>query len=242
MGVLNSNASDSDYSSSFFSALKVKEIEKYSTFFSINAYLRNEVPLLNTRVRKSNNYFMSSFKFFSIGVGLNYFTYPVKVVSNNTNSLNKFLSGKHFACRTFVSLQNRFIVFYKNGFNNFFTKNFISLLNPFFVKIDLSVSSLAGSYFGLKLLDFSNSIDYTIYSVGFETSLDYIPLIYQGHHGNPNTSKSAVIMPTVIFTEKSSTYLNLEGLLQKTHVAVSHDKIIKKDNEVFKALSDFSHF
>lgn len=69
---------------------------------------------------------------------------------------------------------------------------------------------------------------------------EYYPLIYQGHHGNSMTSFSAIVMPTAIFTEKSSNFLNLEGLIQKANAAVSADKLVKKDWEIFKALVDFA--
>jgi NADH dehydrogenase/NADH:ubiquinone oxidoreductase subunit G len=44
--------------------------------------------------------------------------------------------------------------------------------------------------------------------------------VYQGHHGDANTETSDVILPSTIFVEKISTYLNIFGMAQKTEMAV----------------------
>lgn len=239
LGTLLNRSSYSDYSSFYFSSVRVKDLESYSTFLSVNSYLRNEIPLLNTRVRKSNNYYMSSFRFFGVGVGANYFTYPVKLISNNSRGLSVILSGKNYFSKVLIKLKNRFVVFYKPYSIYFFNKFFKLLFNPLFVRIDNSVSELASSHLGLStnLPLNKNSL---VYSIGLDTGFNYAPLIYQGHHGSSVTSNSLIALPVTVFSEKSSHYLNLEGLVQKSHSAVSHDKLVKKDWEIFRALGDFS--
>lgn len=238
LGLLTNRSMYNDYSASYFSSVRVKDVESYSLFLSVNSYLRNEIPLLNTRVRKSSNYYMSSFKFFGIGVGVNYFTYPVKLISNNTRGLYTVLGGKSYISKILVKLQSRFVVFYKSYSSYFFNKFFKLLFKPLFIRVDNSVSELALAHLGLNSNFFINK-NSLIYSVGFNTSSDYTPLIYQGHHGNSATLNSLIVLPVTIFSEKSSHYLNLEGLVQKSHAAVSHDKLVKKDWEIFKALKDY---
>lgn len=231
-----------DYSSSYFSAIRVKDLEAFSTFFSLGVYLRNEVPLLNTRVRKSSNFYMSSFKFFCVGVGVNYFTYPVKLISNNSNSVFKVFNGKHYVSKNLSKIKGRSVIFYKQLQFNCFKKS-LSFFDPIFVRIDNTLTDLGLSHFGIKnpsmIVEKNLKSDY-IYSVGFNTHLNYKPLIYQGHHGNAFTSLSLLVMPTSLFSEKSSTYLNLEGLVQKAHSAISQDKLVRKDWEIFTALSEFN--
>lgn len=242
LGYLKNRSYSNDYSSSYFSSIRVKDVEAFSTFFSLGVYLRNEVPLLNTRVRKSNNFYMSSFKFFCAGVGANYFTYPVKLFSNNTKSVFKALNGKHYISKNLSKIKNRFIIFYKHIQLGCFEKSFKLIFNPIFIKIDNSLTELALSHFGIK--SFSEAVEHSksqhVYSVGFDATLNYKPLIYQGHHGNALTASSLVVMPVALFSEKSSNYLNLEGLVQKAHSAISPDKLVKKDWEIFTALSEFN--
>lgn len=242
LGILNCRAYNHDYSSSYFSSIRVKDVEAYSSFLSVNIYLRNEIPLLNTRVRKSNNYYMSSFKFFCAGVGTNYFTYPVMLVSNNVNSLNRVLIGKSYLSKTLMKLKNRFVVFYKQDYFYLFSKFFKLFFSPAFIKIDNSLSDLMLSHLGLKNQFFvKHGYEANcFYSIGLDTSLEYSPLIYQGHHGNNVTVDSLIIMPVPVFSEKSSHFLNLEGLTQKSHAAVSHDKLVRKDWEIFMALIEFN--
>lgn len=231
LGVLKMRAHFNDYSSSYFSNARVKDVETFSTFFSLGVYLRNEVPLLNTRVRKSSNFYMSSFKFFCSGVGTNYFTYPVKLISNNANSVFKVFSGKHYISKSFSKIKNRLVIFYKQNYFNYFEKSFKMIFNPIFIKIDSTLTDLALSHFGIKnKVKFEKNTKFQyIYSVGFNTDLDSTPLIYQGHHGSAFTSSSLLVMPTSLFCEKSSSYLNLEGLVQKAHSAVSQDKLVRMD-------------
>ena len=244
LGLLSSRSYSNDYSSSYFSSIRVKEIETYSSFLSVNVYLRNEVPLINTRVRKSSNYYMSSFKFFCVGVGVNYYTYPVKLISNNTNSLNKILCGKTIISKLLLKLKSNFVYFYKQNYFKFLGKIFNLSFQPHYVKIDNSTFDLTSSHLGFKPSDsavnlHSNKLKYS-YSIGFDLDKEYYPLIYQGHHGNSMTSSSVVVMPAAIFTEKSSNFLNLEGLVQKANAGVSPDKLVKKDWEIFRALADFA--
>lgn len=238
-GILSSYSPYHDYSSSYFSPIRVKDIETYSTFLSINSYLRNEIPLLNTRVRKSNNFYMSSFKFFGVGVGYSYFTYPIKLISNNTSSLYRVLNGKSYISKLLSSSERGLVVFHKFMSSHFFTKTFKLTLKPLLIKIDNSVSTLISAHLGLVDSNFVSASS-PVYSVGFDTNLNYSPLVYQGHHGNSSMSTSLVVMPSTVFSEKNSNFLNLEGIMQKSHTAVSADLLVRKDEEIFKALIEFS--
>lgn len=228
-----------DYSSYYFSSVRIRDIEVHSSFLSINSYLRNEVPLLNSRVRKSNNFYMSDFKFFGVGVGSNFFTYPVKLISNNTNKLFRILNGKSYVSKSLVSAKHNLVVFHKFDSTNHFNRIFTSLFKPFFVKIDNCVSYLISSHIGLNLEKFDSS-SRSFYSIGFNNDVDYSPIVYQGHHGNSHTSDSCVIIPSTVFSEKTSNFLNLEGILQKAHAATSPELLVKKDEEIFKALTELN--
>lgn len=182
---------------------------------------------------------MSDFKFFGVGVGLNFFTYPVKLISNNTNKLFKILNGKSFFSKSLISVKQNLVVFHKFNSTNYFNKVFSSLFRPFFIKIDDCVSYLISSHIGLNLEKFNSSLC-SFYSVGFNNDVDYLPLVYQGHHGNSYTSNSCVIIPSTVFSEKTSNFLNLEGILQKAHAATSPELLVKKDEEIFKALVELN--
>lgn len=238
-GLLRYNFAYSDYSSYYFSPIRVKEIETYSTFLSVNSYLRNEIPLLNSRVRKSYNFFMSNFRFFGVGVGSSYFTYPVRLISNNTNSLFNLLNGKSYISKMFLSSTLNLVIFYKFNLTFYFNKFFKAMFNPLTIKIDDSVTSLISAHLGFNN-DYSDYVFSPVFSIGLNTDINYFSTIYQGHHGAYNTLSSYVVMPTALFCEKGANFLNLEGILQKSHAAISPDALIKKDDEIFKALNELN--
>lgn len=239
LGLFKSYSYSSDYSYYYFSSVRVKEVENFSNFISVNSYLRNEIPLLNSRVRKSSNFYMSAFKFFGVGVGSNYFTFPVKLISNNTNSLNKIFNGKSFISKFILSSKSKLLIFYNFNLSFYLNSTFKKLFTPLFIRVNSSISKLACSHLGYNFLN-NHSLTGFVYSIGFNTDLNYTSLIYQGHHGTLSNFSSHVVIPTTMFAEKTSNFLNLEGLVQKAHMAVSTSLMVKKDEEIFKALNEVS--
>lgn len=238
MGLLDSYSGAVDYSSLYFSAIRIKELEHYQLFVSLNSYLRIEIPLLNTRVRKSYNHYMSGFKFLAAGVGLSYFTYPVKLVSNNKLSTLRFLNGKLFFSRFLALVKNKAVIFYNNSSYYFLPSFFTKIFNPVTINVQSSISSLTAKHAGLFLSPNYSSSEF--YMVGANIGSSVVPLVYQGSHGVPVAANSLLILPTAIFVEKTSNYLNIEGSLQKAHAATTCDRLIKKDWEVFAALFEFN--
>ncbi|MDX1924022.1 MAG: NADH-quinone oxidoreductase subunit NuoG [Rickettsiaceae bacterium] len=45
-------------------------------------------------------------------------------------------------------------------------------------------------------------------------------IVYIGHHGDINAGKADIVLPGCAFTEKDATYINNEGIIQKTYTAV----------------------
>ncbi len=54
-------------------------------------------------------------------------------------------------------------------------------------------------------------------------------VIYIGHHGDRSAYRANVILPGAAYTEKEATYVNLEGRVQRTNVAVSPPNQAKQD-------------
>lgn len=62
--------------------------------------------------------------------------------------------------------------------------------------------------------------------------------IYQGHHGDQGAKDADVILPGAAYTEKEATYVNLEGRVQRTHMALTPPGEAKEDWRIIRALSD----
>lgn len=63
-------------------------------------------------------------------------------------------------------------------------------------------------------------------------------VIYQGHHGDQGAAIADVILPGAAYTEKSGTYVNTEGRVQRTLKAVPPPGEAKEDWKIIRALSE----
>ncbi len=70
------------------------------------------------------------------------------------------------------------------------------------------------------------------------TKLDKAFVIYQGHHGDAGAHCADVILPGAAYTEKASTYVNTEGRVQVTRLAVFPPGDAREDWTIIRALSD----
>lgn len=63
-------------------------------------------------------------------------------------------------------------------------------------------------------------------------------VIYQGHHGDRGAHRANVILPGSAYTEKSGTYVNTEGRVQQTRLAVFPPGEAREDWKILRALSE----
>ena len=89
----------------------MEQIEKVNHIIILNANLRTENPLLNSRIRK--NYLNNKVTIYGFGNGLTYTTYPIINVGNSTRSLLLFFQGKYYHF-------NRWL------FDSFITSNYLT--------------------------------------------------------------------------------------------------------------------
>jgi NADH dehydrogenase subunit G (EC 1.6.5.3) len=63
-------------------------------------------------------------------------------------------------------------------------------------------------------------------------------VIYQGHHGDAGAAHADVILPGAAYTEKNATYVNTEGRVQQTYIALHPPGEAKEDWRIIRALSE----
>jgi NADH-quinone oxidoreductase subunit G len=63
-------------------------------------------------------------------------------------------------------------------------------------------------------------------------------VIYQGHHGDAGAHRADLILPGAAYTEKDATYVNTEGRVQRTSLAVFPPGDAKEDWKILRALSE----
>jgi NADH-quinone oxidoreductase subunit G len=76
----------------------------------------------------------------------------------------------------------------------------------------------------------ADEVDYGLFAKTFK--------VYVGHHGDAGAHHADVILPGAAYTEKSGTYVNLEGRVQRGERAVFPPGDAREDWSIFRALSD----
>ena len=64
-------------------------------------------------------------------------------------------------------------------------------------------------------------------------------VIYVGSHGDAGAHRADIILPAAAYTEKSATYVNTEGRVQRTQRAVPLKGEAREDWAIFRALSAY---
>ena len=134
---------------------------------------------------------------------------------------------------------------------------FVQIKNDNFIWNGFNILNHAASRVGaLDLNFFSSNSKFNlekIYELSEKNKMDFIYLlgtdeidtknlkntfiVYQGHHGSDLIKYSDVILPGSTFTEKNSTYVNLEGRVQNTYKACNPPGNSKEDWKIISALS-----
>ena len=63
-------------------------------------------------------------------------------------------------------------------------------------------------------------------------------VVYMGTHGDAGAHRADVVLPCAAYTEKSATFVNTEGRVQRTRLAIFPPGEAKEDWKVVRALSD----
>jgi NADH-quinone oxidoreductase subunit G len=63
-------------------------------------------------------------------------------------------------------------------------------------------------------------------------------VIYQGHHGDAGANRADIILPGAAYSEKNATYVNTEGRVQRTRLAVFPPGEAREDWKIIRALSE----
>lgn len=66
-------------------------------------------------------------------------------------------------------------------------------------------------------------------------------VIYQGHHGDKGAELADVVLPGAAYTEKQSTYVNMEGRAQQTIAALTPPGQARVDWKIIRAISEVGY-
>ena len=225
-------------------------IENADVILLVGSDLRREAPLVNTRIQKAVR--KRGAKVFAIGPVTD-LTYKVEWLGDDLSALTKLpkalsdvlktaerpaiivgggalrYDGVHGAALALAS-KYKMVRDGWNGFNvlHFAAARMGGLMLGY--AHDGGIKKLAAAQPKLAFFLGADEVDYSLFTDSFK--------VYVGHHGDKGAHHADVILPGAAYSEKSGTYVNLEGRVQRGERAVFTPGDAREDWAIFRALSD----
>ena len=228
----------------------ISGIENADVILLVGSDLRREAPLVNTRLQKAIR--KRGAKVFAIGPVTD-LTYKVEWLGDDLSALTKLPKALSDALKTaerpaiivgggalrYHGVHGAALAFAKkyklvrdgwNGFNvlHFAAARMGGLMLGY--AHDGGIKKLAAAQPKLAFFLGADEVDYSLFTDGFK--------VYVGHHGDNGAHHADVILPGAAYSEKSGTYVNLEGRVQRGERAVFPPGDAREDWAIFRALSD----
>ena len=225
-------------------------IENADVILLVGSDLRREAPLVNTRIQKAVR--KRKAKVFAIGPTSD-LTYNVEWLGDDLSALAKAPKALSDALKTaerpaiivgggalrYDGVHGAALAFAKkyklvrddwNGFNvlHFAAARMGGLMLGY--AHDGGIKKLAATKPKLAFFLGADEVDYSLFAGSFK--------VYVGHHGDNGAHHADVILPGAAYSEKSGTYVNLEGRVQRGERAVFPPGDAREDWAIFRALSD----
>lgn len=225
-------------------------IETADVILLVGSDLRREAPLVNTRIQKAVR--KHGAKVFAIGP-MTDLTYQVAWLGDDLSALSKAPKALSDALKTaerpaiivgggalrYAGVHGAALAFAKkyklvrddwNGFNvlHFAAARMGGLMLGY--AHDGGIKKLAAAKPELAFFLGADEVDYSLFADSFK--------VYVGHHGDNGAHHADVILPGAAYSEKSGTYVNLEGRVQRGERAVFPPGDAREDWAIFRALSD----
>ena len=225
---------------------QIAGIEDADAILIVGSNPRREAPVLNARIRKTS--IQSGAKIAVIGAETD-LTYPVTHLGTGTAALNDgeaFLHGakkpmvivgqgalKHgnlLATAWGIAARTGALTPEWHGFNVLHTAAArVGALDLGFLGGKSMDAMLNG---GVDVLYLLGADEFDTSEIGANTFV-----IYQGHHGDAGAARADVILPGAAYTEKSGTYVNTEGRVQRGFAATHPPGEAREDWKIVRALS-----
>ena len=254
MSMLEGRQTGLAYDTSYLSAVNfnttIAGIETADVILLVGSDLRREASLVNTRIQKAVR--KHGARVFAIGPVTD-LTYKVEWLGDDLSALAKApkaladalkvaerpaiivgggalrYEGVHGAALAFAK-KYKLVRDGWNGFNilHFAAARMGGLMLGY--AHDGGIKKLATAKPGLVFFLGADEVDYGLFADSFK--------VYVGHHGDNGAHHADVILPGAAYSEKSGTYVNLEGRVQRGERAVFPPGDAREDWAIFRALSD----
>jgi len=231
------------------------EILNSDLCLTIGTNTRFEASLLNVRLKKRIK--LGNYEKQSIGLS-EILTYDNQSIGNSLKTLLEIVEGNHLFCQKLVKAKKPVIIF-GSSFKKRVDGNVLNLL---IAKLSRAVKIVDEEWLGVNFLPLSankvgeflvgvnsqnkqnyGEIQY-IHAVGMDSSNRFLTkfektsatIIVQTPFSEPELKRADIVFPSTVFSEKEGTYINLEGLAQKTRKVFSGPGFAKNDSLILESL------
>jgi NADH dehydrogenase (ubiquinone) Fe-S protein 1 len=229
----------SNSSSSFLLSSAITAFDFFDTVLFYNINLKEEISVLNTRIRKLKWKLKDAYQVYYIGSNTS-FNYKYKHLGLSINTLSQIIRGKHFICNNYLSAKLCFM--YKRGTSS----SLFSRLNKYISfgalnAVSSSISEIHYNFLGFKNSKLIGNTDVFCinYLINYNKTIllsSYNYVIYQGHHANEYAMSANIILPMLSYTEFRGFYMNLEGRIQTSEQVIYGPGTSKACSDIFLTL------
>jgi NADH-quinone oxidoreductase subunit G len=222
-------------------------IETADAILLVGSNVRWEAPLVNTRIRKAVK---RGAKVYAIGEALD-LTYKVEWLGNDLGLLAKLPKA---VTEAFAKAQRPAVIVGGGAITAGQGASLALVETLGLIKQDwngynvlhVSAARMGGLMLGYAqpggMADIVAAKPKLVFLLGAEDvaegSLGGALKVYVGHHGDKGAASADVILPGVAYSEKSGTWVNLEGRVQRGDRAVFAPGDAREDWAILRALSD----
>ena len=218
--------------------------ERADAILLVGTNLRWEAPLVNTRIRKA---IKKGAKVFAIGPETE-LTYPVTWIGDDLALLGNLPDA---VTEAFAGAERPMVIVGGGALKGGHAAALKLVETLDLIKGDwngFNVVHMAASRMGGLMLGYAQTggiADVMGAKLGFFLGADEVDFtrfaglkVYVGHHGDKGAAHADVILPGATYAEKSGTWVNLEGRVQRGERAVFPPGDAREDWTIFRALSD----
>jgi len=241
----------------------IQEIDNADAILLIGTNPRWEASVLNARIRKA--YINNDCKIGLIGKKLD-LTYKYEHLSDSIEHINDLLSNNSPFSEVLQNSKKSLIIIGNSAINYRDGKEVLNVCSEIAKKYNVSnnnfnafnilqqdISKVGAIDIGFYNQDFALNFDQNIKKhiskfnpVVFLLSCDEINhsilegafIVYLGHHGDDLAQLADIVLPSPAYTEKSSTYMNMEGRVLQTTRCYHPLGVSKEEWKIFRALSN----
>ena len=241
----------------------IQEIDNADAILLIGTNPRWEACVLNARIRKA--YINNDCKIGLIGKKLD-LTYKYVHLSDSIEHINDLLNNNSPFSEVLKNSKKSLIIIGNSAINYRDGKEVLNVCSEIAKKYNVAnnnfngfnilqqdISKVGAIDIGFYNNDFAQNFDQNIKNhinkfnpVVFLLSSDEINhsilegafIVYLGHHGDDLAQLADIVLPSPAYTEKSSTYMNMEGRVLQTTRCYHPLGASKEEWKIFRALSN----